>query len=91
LVLSLAGEKNLSRVTELTLNLLGLSYDSNSHHFLTSGRDKTKNITLTVPGISFYDKEGKHILATDKKIPTEIVSFLSQKGYTLLELSQFEE
>jgi hypothetical protein len=91
LVLSLAGEKNLSRVTELTLNLLGLSYDSNSHHFLTSGRDKTKNITLTVPGISFYDKEGKHILATDKKIPTEIVSFLNQKGYTLLELSQFEE
>ena len=91
LVLSLAGEKNLNRVTELTLNLLGLSYDSNSHHFLTSGRDKTKNITLTVPGISFYDKEGKHILATDKKIPTEIVSFLNQKGYALLELSQFEE
>ena len=91
LVLSLAGEKNLNRVTELTLNFLELSYDSNSHHFLTSGRDEAKNITLTVPGISFYDKEGKHILATDKKMPTEIVSFLNQKGYTLLELSQFEE
>ena len=91
LVLSLAGEKNLNRVTELTLNFLGLPYDSNSHHFLTSGRDEAKNITLTVPGISFYDKEGKHILATDKKMPTEIVSFLNQKGYTLLELSQFEE
>ena len=91
LVLSLAGEKNLNRVTELTLYFLELSYDSNSHHFLTSGRDEAKNITLTVPGISFYDKEGKHILATDKKMPTEIVSFLNQKGYTLLELSQFEE
>ena len=91
LVLSLAGEKDLNRMTELTLNFLGLSYDSKPHHFLTSGRDETRNITLTVPGISFYDQEGKHILATDKKMPTEIISFLNQKGYTLLELSQFEE
>jgi len=90
LVLSLAGEKDLNRMTELILDFLGLLYDSNSHHFLTSGRDETRNITLTVPGISFYDQEGKHILATDKKMPTEIISFLSQKGYTLLELSQFE-
>jgi hypothetical protein len=78
-------------MTELTLNFLGLSYDSNSHQFLTSGRDEARNITLTVPGISFYDHEGKHILATDKKMPTEIISFLNQKGYTILELSQFEE
>jgi len=91
LVLSLAGEKDLNRMTELILDFLGLSYDSHSHHFLTSGRDETRNITLTVPGISFYDQEGKHILATDKKMPTEIISFLNQKGYTLLELSQFEE
>jgi len=91
LVLSLAGEKNLNRVTELTLNFLGLPYDSNSHHFLTSGRDEAKNNNVDRPGNQFYDKEGKHILATDKKMPTEIVSFLNQKGYTLLELSQFEE
>jgi LysM repeat protein len=91
LILSLGGEKNLNRMTELTLNFLGLSYDSNSHQFLTSGRDEARNITLTVPGISFYDHEGKHILATDKKMPTEIISFLNQKGYTILELSQFEE
>ena len=91
LVLSLAGEKDLNRMTELTLNFLGLSCDPNSHHFLTSDRDETRNITLTVPGISFYDQEGKHILATDKKMPTEIILFLNQKGYTLLELSQFEE
>ena len=90
LVLSLAGEKDLNRMTELTLNFLGLSYDSKPHHFLTADRDETRNITLTVPGISFYDQEGKHILATDKKMPTEIISFLNQKGYALLELSQFE-
>jgi len=91
LVLSLAGEKDLNKMTELTLNFLGLSYDSNSHRFLTSGRNETRNITLTVPGISFYDHEGKHILATEKKIPAEIVSFLNQRGYNFLELSQFDE
>jgi len=91
LVLSLAGEKDLNRTTELILDFLGLSYDSKPHHFLTAGREETRNITLTVPGISFYNQEGKHILATDRKMPTEIISFLNQKGYTLLELSQFEE
>ena len=91
LVLSLAGEKDLNKMTELTLDFLGLSYDSQPHHFLTSDSDETRNITLTIPGISFYDQEGKHILATENKMPTEIISFLNQKGYTLLELSQFEE
>jgi len=90
LVLSLAGEKDLNKTTELILDFLGLSYDSNSHQFLTAEREETRNITLTVPGISFYDQEGKHILATDKKMPAEIVSFLNQKGYNLLELGQFE-
>jgi len=90
LVLSLAGEKDLNRITELILDFLGLSYDSNPHNFLTSGRDETRNITLTVPGISFYDHEGKNILVAGKQMPAEIVSFLNQKGYNLLELSQFE-
>jgi len=91
LVLSLAGKKDLNRVTELMLGFLGISYDSDQHHFLAADRDETRNITLTVPGISFYDLEGEKILATDKRMSTELVSFLNQKGYNLLELSQFEE
>ena len=90
LVLSLAGERDLNRTTELILDFLGLSFDSKPHHFLTASRDETKNITLTIPGISFYDQEGKKILATDKKMPEEIVLFLNQKGYHVLELSQLE-
>ena len=91
LILSLAGDKDLNKTTELILDFLGFSYDSKPHHFLTADREETRNITLTVPGISFYDQEGKKILATDKKIPAEIVSFLNQKGYNLLKLSQFDE
>jgi len=89
-VLSLAGEKDLNRMTEQILAFLGLPFDSKPHRFLAATRDDTRNITLTIPGISFHDQEGKKILATDKKMPQEIVSFLNQKGYNLLELSQQE-
>jgi len=90
LVLSLAGEKDPNRMTERILDFLGLPFDSKPHHFLAAARDEARNIKFTIPGISFHDREGKKILATDKKMPQEIVSFLSQKGYSLLELSQQE-
>jgi LysM repeat protein len=90
LVLSLASETDLNRMTEQILDFLGLPFDSKPHRFLAAARDDTRNITLTIPGISFHDQEGKKILATDKKMPQEIVSFLYQKGYNLLELSQQE-
>jgi hypothetical protein len=90
LVLSLAGEKDVNRMTELILDFLGLPFDSKPHHLLTAARDETRAITITIPGISFYDKGGKKILATGTRMPVEIASFLSQEGYSLLELNQFE-
>jgi len=90
LVLSLASETDLNRMTERILDFLGLPFDSKPHRFLAAARDDTRNITLTIPGVSFHAQEGKKILATDKKMPQEIVSFLNQKGYNLLELSQQE-
>ena len=90
LVLSLAGEKDVNRMTELILDFLGVAFDSKPHELLAAARDETRTITLTFPGISFHDKEGKEILATGTRMPVEIVSFLNQKGYSLLELSQFQ-
>jgi len=87
-VLSLAGEKDPSRMTERILGFLGLPFDPKPHRFPTTARDEARNITLTIPGISFQEHEGKRILATDQNIPEEIVSFLNQKGYSILELSQ---
>jgi len=91
LVLSLAGEKDLNRMTELILDFLGLPFDSKPHHLLAAARDETRGITLTIPGISFHDQEGKKILATLTKVPAEIVSFLNEKGYRLLELNQLQD
>ena len=89
-VLSLAREKDPNTIIQKILAFLGLSFDSEPHHFLAAARDETRNITLTIPGISFHDHEGKKILATDKKMPRQIVSFLNQMGYNLLELSQLK-
>lgn len=91
LVLSLASEKDVNRMTELILDFLGLPFDSKPHHLLAAARDETRSITLTIPGISFHDQEGERILATDTKVPVEIVSLLNQKGYNLLELRQFQD
>jgi len=90
LVLSLAGEEDVNRMTELILDFLGLPFDSKPHHLLAAARDETRAITLTIPGISFYDNGGKKMLATGTRMPVEIASFLNQKGYSLLELNQFE-
>jgi len=90
LVLPLAGEKDVNRMTELILDFLGLPFDSKPHHLLAAARDETRAITLTIPGISFYDNGGKKMLATGTRMPVEIASFLTQKGYSLLELNQFE-
>jgi LysM repeat protein len=90
LVLSLADVKDPIRITELILNFLGLQYESKPHTFLAAARDETRNITLTIPGISFYDQAGKKILATTRKMPEEIVSFLNLKGFNLLDLNHNE-
>jgi len=89
-VLSLADEKDPCKSTELILDFLGVQFESKPHDFLASARDEARNITLTIPGISFYDQEKRKILATDKTLPGELVSFLNAQGYYLLELRQLQ-
>lgn len=91
LVLSLAGVKDGNRMTELILDFLGLPFESRPHHLLAADRDETRSIAFTIPGISFLDQEGKKVLATGTRMPVEIMSFLSQKGYSLLDLSRFRK
>jgi LysM repeat protein len=90
LVLSLAGVKDVYRMTELILDFLGLPFNSKPHRILAAARDEARTIAFTIPGISFHDQERRTIFATGTRMAGEIVSFLNQKGYNLLELSQFQ-
>jgi hypothetical protein len=88
-VLTLAGE-GPRKITELVLDFLDVEFDPRPHDFLVSSRDEARNITLTVQGISFSDKDNRKILASDTTLPDEVVAFLNQKGYHLLELGQLQ-
>jgi hypothetical protein len=90
-VLPLAGETNPKRIIELVLDFLGLPFESEAHDFLVSARDKTRTIMLTIPGIIFHDHKENKIFAADREIPEEIISFLDQKGYAFLDLTQFKD
>jgi hypothetical protein len=41
-----------------------------------------------IPGIVFKDNEDQNIFATHLTLYPEIISFLSQKGYSILRLPQ---
>jgi hypothetical protein len=88
--LTLAGEKDPCKITELLLDFLDVEFHLRPHDFLVSSRDEVRNITLTVQGIRFSDKDKRKILATDTALPVEVAAFLNQKGYHLLELGQLQ-
>lgn len=85
-VLRLSGEQDPSLILKRTLTFVGVTFDSNPHSFLATDRDDSRNIKLTIPGIVFRDRKGESVLTTRITLPTEIVTFLSQRGYTILSL-----
>ena len=85
-VLSLATENDPYLIVSKALDLLGIKFDSNPHSFMATGRDKTRNIRLTIPGIIFRDSAGRTIFATHLRLPDGIVRFLSQRGYIIMSL-----
>jgi len=89
-VLTLADEKDPRKITELVLDFLDMEFDPRPHDFLVSSRDEARNITLTIQGIRFSDKDNRKILAADTTLPDEVAVFLNQKGYHLLELGQLK-
>jgi hypothetical protein len=91
LVLSIKGEDELFNTVERILSFLDIPFQSNLHNFFGSVRDESKNIKFTIQGISFKDHKGKDIFATDKSLPEEACFLLNQKGYSILDLRQFEE
>jgi len=87
LVLSLAGEEDPSSLVSKTLKFLGVQFDSKPCQFMATKRDESRNIRLTIPCIIFRDNNNQKILATHLVIPYEIVSFLSQRGYKVFDLT----
>lgn len=85
-VLSLGHEKDPIPIVSKVLEFIGMKFDSTPYSFLATGRDPSRNVRFTIPAITFQDQHGQPVLATDLKMPLEITTFLTQKGYTILSL-----
>ena len=86
-VLSLARNKEPADMVSKVLEFLNVHFDRGPHVFMAKKEDMSRNVKLTLSGITFHDHKGNSVLVTSVDLPPEIVSFLSQRGYNILVLS----
>jgi hypothetical protein len=86
-LLSLAGEVDPAVVLTKTLDFVDAEFDAESHAILAMNRAETRNVAITLPGISFRNHSGNAIFATQLDLPSGIGSVLSQRGYKILQLA----
>jgi LysM repeat protein len=85
-ILSLTASENLSSVLSRVLGFLEIPFDPYPHTFRAANRDEARNTLITVPGITFSDKEGKRVFVTAVPLSDALAGFLSGKGYRILEV-----
>lgn len=85
-VLSLKEEAEPASMISSLLDFVSIPIDAKSHTFLAAERDGSRNISLTVPGFSFSASDGRRIFVPVYPIPAALHSFLSAKGYRILDI-----
>jgi hypothetical protein len=86
-VLSVANESDPAVIISKVLDFTGIKFDSKPHPFNSAGKEESRNIRVTIPGIVFRDNQGRNVFASDVHLPNEIAGFLSRKGYKVLSLA----
>jgi len=85
-VLTLADRSDTASAVLNGLGFAGIPVDSKSHTLLAAERDASRNISLTVPGFSFSAADGRRVFVPASPLPEVLQSFLSAKGYRILDL-----
>jgi hypothetical protein len=80
----------LSVVTSV-LEFTGVPHNSRPHVFLAADRNEARNISITVPGVTFTAWDGKTIFCPTYPLPETLLGFLSGKGYNILVAEQPED
>ena len=86
-VLSLSKEHEPLIMAAKTLKFLNVNFEPGPHAFLTNPGNITRNVELTLKGITFHAHDGDSVFVSPLSLPSEIGTFLSQKGYKVLVLS----
>jgi len=87
-VLPLSAESDPFSMVAKTLAFLNFPFDAGPHSFLASAREETRNIRLILPGVVFADSRGRDVFAVPKDLPDDIVTFLSEIGYVVLDVRE---
>lgn len=85
-ILSLSKDEEPLKVVLKTLEFLDVPHKAGPHPFLASKRDAARNVQFTLSGVTFQDKEGKSVLASEMFLPKQMLAFLAQKGDEVLAL-----
>jgi len=72
------------------LEFLNLQFTGSPLDFMASERDELRNIRVSIQGVAFFDKSGRHLLATQLLLPEEITQLAAGKGYQILKISYFQ-
>ena len=87
-VLSLSDETPLLTVLQRLLKFLNIEHENGTHTFTAVPGQAVTNVRVTLPGVVFRTPNGESVLATSASLPSEMVRFLSGKGYQVLVLSE---
>ena len=87
LYLPLSAERDPLEVIARTLEFLNIQFTPGRHSFVVDEKDHLRNVSLTLPGITFSDPTGKAIIATAANVQGGLAALLSQKGYKILVLN----
>ncbi|MEJ2025364.1 MAG: hypothetical protein P8Y00_10200 [Deltaproteobacteria bacterium] len=85
-VLSLHGVKDPIESLSRTLSFLGVPFEKGPLSLLACKREPTRNIEITLEGITFKDAQGQSLFATKTELPDEIIAFVQHNGYAVLDL-----
>lgn len=86
-VLSLSRQEEPVSMLARLLEFLDVPFERGPHPFMAMGDDMSRNVKITLTGITFYDRNGSSVFATSLNLPPELVAFLAQRGYRILILS----
>ncbi|MFP4086790.1 MAG: LysM peptidoglycan-binding domain-containing protein [Desulfobacteraceae bacterium] len=87
-VLSLSDETPLLAALQRLLKFLNVEHENGTHTFAAVPGQAITNVRVTVPGVVFRTLNGESVLATSASLPSEMVRFLSGKGYQVLVISE---
>lgn len=85
-ILQLSSTEGPLSSAQKILEFLEIRFESGRHEFVTTNRDISRNVIMTIPGILFKDKDANEVFITQTLLPDEVADFLTTKDLKIFQL-----